>query len=70
MSKITVKALEKAEKGGEVYTPGAFCKSYQVVSKIFPSLWMMRSAKNFIKSNDDILQLIGQYRMLDDLRKM
>lgn len=47
MSKITVKALEKAEKGRGVYTPGMFYKSYRVVSKIFPSLWMMKLTKRF-----------------------
>ena len=47
MSKITAKALKKAEKGKGVYTPGMFYKSYRVVSKIFPSLWMMKLAKKF-----------------------
>lgn len=47
MSKITAKALEKAEKGKGVYTPGMLYKSYRVVSKIFPSLWMMKLAKKF-----------------------
>lgn len=47
MSEITAKALEKAEKGKCVYTPGMFYKSYRVVSKIFPSLWMMKLAKKF-----------------------
>lgn len=47
MSKITIKALEKAEKGRGVYTPGMFYKSYRVVSKIFPSLLMMKLAKKF-----------------------
>ena len=44
MAKITAKALEK---GKGVYTPGMLYKSYRVVSKIFPSLWMMKLAKNF-----------------------
>ena len=47
MSKITVKALEKAEKGRGVYTPGMFYKSYRVVSKLFPSSWMMKLTKRF-----------------------
>ena len=47
MSEITAKELEKAEKGKGVYTPGMFYKSYRVVSKIFPSLWMMKLAKKF-----------------------
>ena len=47
MSEITVKALEKAEKGKGVYTPGMFYKSYRVVSKLFPSLWMMKMVKKF-----------------------
>ena len=47
MSKITVKALEKAEKGTGVYTPGMFYKSYRVVSKIFPSLWVLKLANRF-----------------------
>ena len=47
MSKITVKALEKAEKGKSIYTPGSFYKFYQIVSKIFPSSWMTKIAKKF-----------------------
>lgn len=47
MSEITAKALKKAEKGKGVYTPGMFYKSYWVISKIFPSLWMMKLAKKF-----------------------
>lgn len=47
MSKITVKALEKAEKGKSIYTPGSFYKFYQIVSKIFPSSWMIKIAKKF-----------------------
>lgn len=46
MSEITAKALKKAEKGKGVYTPGMFYKSYRSVSKIFPSLWMMKMVKN------------------------
>lgn len=42
----TAKALKKAEKGKGVYTPGMFYKSYRSVSKIFPSLWMMKMVKN------------------------
>lgn len=45
MSKITVKALEKAEKGKGIYTPGSFYKFYRIISKIFPSLWMSKLAK-------------------------
>ena len=47
MSEITAEALEKAEKGKSIYTPGTFYKSYRVVSKIFPSLWMAKLAKKF-----------------------
>lgn len=47
MLEITAKALEKAEKGKGVYTPGMFYKSYRIVSKIFPSLWMMKMVKKF-----------------------
>ena len=47
MSEITARALEKAEKGKGVYTPGMFYKSYSVISKIFPSLWMTKLAKKF-----------------------
>ena len=47
MSEITAKALGKAEKGKGVYTPGMFYKFYRVVSKIFPSLWMMKMVKKF-----------------------
>ena len=47
MSKITVKALEKAEKGKSIYTPGSFYKFYRIVSKIFPSSWMIKIAKKF-----------------------
>ena len=45
MSKITVKALEKAEKGKGIYTPGSFYKFYRIIGKIFPSLWMSKLAK-------------------------
>lgn len=47
MSEITANALEKAEKGKGIYTPGVFYKFYRVVSKIFPSAWMMKVVKNF-----------------------
>lgn len=47
MSEITAEALEKAEKGKSIYTPGTFYKSYRVVSKIFHSLWMAKLAKKF-----------------------
>ena len=47
MDVLTTKALEKAEKGKGVYTPGIFYKFYRVVSRIFPSLWLMKIAKKF-----------------------
>lgn len=47
MDILTAKALEKAEKGKGVYTPGTFYKFYRVVSRIFPSLWLMKTAKKF-----------------------
>ena len=34
-------------QGRGVYTPGMFYKSYRVVSKIFPSLLMMKLTKRF-----------------------
>lgn len=47
MDVITAKALEKAEKGRGVYTPGNFYKFYRVISKMMPSSWMMKIAKRF-----------------------
>lgn len=47
IAELTARALEKAEKGRGVYTPGIFYKSYRVVSKIFPSLWMMKLVERF-----------------------
>lgn len=51
MDILTAKALEKAEKGKGVYTPGTFYKFYRVVSRIFPSLWLMKIAKKFYERN-------------------
>lgn len=51
MEILTAKALEKAEKGKGVYTPGTFYKFYRVVSRIFPSLWLMKIAKKFYERN-------------------
>ena len=42
MEKLTIKALELAEKGRGIYTPGWFYKGYQVVSKMLPSAWMIK----------------------------
>ena len=47
MDVLTTKALEKAEKGKGVYTPGTFYKFYRAASRIFPSLWLMKIAKKF-----------------------
>jgi uncharacterized protein len=47
MEKLTMKALELAQKGRGVYTPGWFYKGYRVVSKILPSAWMLKITGRF-----------------------
>lgn len=47
MKILTRKALVKAEKGKSVYTPGGFYKFYRIVSKIFPSWFVMKFTKRF-----------------------
>lgn len=42
MEKLTRKALEKAEKGTGVYTPGSFYKVYRFFSKLLPHRLMMK----------------------------
>lgn len=47
MEEITKKALEKAEKGKAVYTPGSFYKFYRIAAKVFPSSIMIRAVKRY-----------------------
>lgn len=47
MERLAVKALELAEKGKSVYTPGWFYKGYRVVAKVVPSAWMLKIAGKF-----------------------
>lgn len=42
LDKVTVKALEKAERGCATYTPMAFYKMYRVLAKIVPSALMVK----------------------------
>ena len=42
LDKVTVKALEKAERGCANYTPMAFYKVYRVLAKIVPSAIMVK----------------------------
>lgn len=42
IEKLTRKALEKAEKGTGVYTPGGFYKVYRFISKLLPHRLMMK----------------------------
>ena len=42
LDKVTVKALEKAERGCANYTPMAFYKMYRVLAKIVPSAIMVK----------------------------
>jgi len=42
LDKVTVKALEKAERGSATYTPMAFYKVYRVLAKIVPSAIMVK----------------------------
>lgn len=42
IDKLTRKALEKAEKGTGVYTPGSFYKVYRFFSKLLPNRLMMK----------------------------
>lgn len=42
MGVITKKSLLLAKKGRAIYTPGAFYKMYRIVSKLFPSAWMIK----------------------------
>ena len=47
MDKLTWKALELAERGKGVYTPGWFYKGYRITAKLVPSAWMMKIVKKF-----------------------
>ena len=47
MQKVTKNALARAEHKKAVYTPGRFYKFYRVVSKVFPSSFIMYFAKKF-----------------------
>jgi short-subunit dehydrogenase len=51
MKKLTVKALQKAESGKSVYTPGTFYKIYRLLGKVFPTSFMMKLTKNFFSAN-------------------
>jgi hypothetical protein len=42
LDKVTVKAMEKAERGCATYTPMAFYKVYRVLAKIVPSSIMVK----------------------------
>ena len=42
LDKVTVKAMEKAERGCAAYTPMAFYKMYRVLAKIVPSAIMVK----------------------------
>lgn len=47
MEKVTKNALARAEHKKAVYTPGRFYIFYRVVSKVFPSSFIMYFAKKF-----------------------
>lgn len=47
IKKVTKIALTKAEHKKSVYTPGRFYKFYRIVSKVFPSSFIMYFAKKF-----------------------
>ena len=47
MKKVTKVALTRAEHKKAVYTPGHFYKFYRIVSKAFPSSFIMHFAKKF-----------------------
>lgn len=51
MKMLTVKALQKAESGKSIYTPGAFYKSYRLLGKLFPASFMMKFTKNFFNAD-------------------
>ena len=42
MKKITTKSILLAKKGRAIYTPGVFYKMYRIVSKLFPSAWLIK----------------------------
>ena len=42
LDKVTVKAMEKAERGCATYTPMVFYKMYRVLAKIVPSALMVK----------------------------
>ena len=48
MQKVTKNALARAEHKKAVYTPGRFYKFYRVVSKVFPSSFIMYFAKKIL----------------------
>lgn len=48
--KLVRRALEKAERGTAVYTPGLFYKAYHGVSKLFPQALMVKLAAQQQKS--------------------
>lgn len=47
MEKLTKKALEKAENGKAVYTPGGFYKFYRIAAKVLPSSIMIHFVKGY-----------------------
>ncbi|MBR1513874.1 MAG: hypothetical protein IJ622_06255 [Bacteroidales bacterium] len=42
LDKVTVKAMQKAERGCAAYTPMAFYKVYRILAKIVPSAIMVK----------------------------
>lgn len=42
MKHITAQALEKANAGKAIYTPGLFYKCYRLLCKLLPSAWMIK----------------------------
>ena len=42
LDKVTVRAMQKAERGCATYTPMAFYKVYRLLSKIVPSAIMVK----------------------------
>lgn len=42
LEKVTVKAMEKAERGSAAYTPMAFYKVYRVIAKVVPSAILVK----------------------------
>lgn len=50
LKRLTIKALQKAESGKAIYTPGAFYKGYRIIGKVLPISLMIKLTKHYAET--------------------